>query len=255
MFHRDQILPFLQDLTGALSLNFKFLPPEELWYYFLASFFTPYEDANIRDNSMTSQPLIILHKTSCFELEQLLDLSYGANITTAISVLFLFFQFRNLIELKLFLSCAYSNHYLRAEVNLDVGRLTKVSQEKSHAWTFKDEVRASHLLLDFLFEFQSCSRWNILGNIHLRDVINMHWVDYDAHIALEKHNKSAVCNDQDCIVSLIVQVNFNFHAKQAFALDDLFDIYRRTTLHLISCLRFVVPCQCNFNTRLILVTI
>ena len=59
MLHRNQILPFLQDLTGTLSLDFKFLPPKELWHRFLASLFLPKEDANISDYSVASQPLII----------------------------------------------------------------------------------------------------------------------------------------------------------------------------------------------------
>ena len=101
---------------------------------------------------------------------------------------------------------------MRTEVDFNVGFLTEVAQEKSHAWTLKDEVRTSHLLLNLLFEFQSASRWHILGNVHLRNVINVHRVNYDTHIALVKHDKSAFSDDQDRMISLHVQVDFNFHA-------------------------------------------
>ena len=59
MLHRNQILPFLQDLAGTLGLDFKFLPSKELWYRFLSSLFLPYEDSNISDYSEASEPLII----------------------------------------------------------------------------------------------------------------------------------------------------------------------------------------------------
>ena len=92
MLHRDQILPFLQDFAYALGLDFKLLPPEELWYCFLACFLIPYEYANISNHSMASQPLIICRPRAFFKLEELLELSYGANEATAVSVLFLLFQ-------------------------------------------------------------------------------------------------------------------------------------------------------------------
>ena len=59
VLHRNQILPFLEDLASTLGLDFKFLPSKELWYRFLASLFLPKEDANISDYSVASQPLII----------------------------------------------------------------------------------------------------------------------------------------------------------------------------------------------------